>query len=130
MPMPAKPTPNVVMNDGVFSFTCKKPLRNPIAPPTRIAIGTASKPMEYDVVSFSTRRLTRTALTATTPSTDKSMLPIRIMKVAPMQSTIGMAAELRSPIRLEIERKFGLKAVIKTHSASSTATGAQLRQRV
>jgi hypothetical protein len=47
-----------------------------------------------------------------------------------MESTIGMAAELRRPTKFAVERKFGLKPLTSTHSASNTATGAQLRQRV
>src|SRR6185437_1500548 len=90
----------------------------------------ANSPSEYSVVSFSTRRLRSTAVNATTPSTERSMLPMRMTNVPPMQSTSGTAAELSNPTRFMIEMKLGLKTLIRTQSAKRTATGAQLRQRV
>src|SRR5690349_2392507 len=64
------------------------------------------------------------------PSIDRSMLPIRMMKVAPMHSTMGMAAALSRRRKFEIDRKLELNRLMRTHRASSTATGAHTRQRV
>jgi hypothetical protein len=55
---------------------------------------------------------------------------MRIIKVAPIERTSGIDAELSSPIRLDVDKKFGLKMRIKMHNATRTATGAHLRQRV
>jgi hypothetical protein len=56
------------------------------------------------------------------------MLPMRIMKVAPMHRMIGMDAEFSSLTKFPKVRKFPLNRLMRTHSARSTATGAHLRQ--
>ncbi len=121
--------PSVVMNEGVFSFTCRKPLAKPSKPPTATATGTDHRPMAAVVTSLATSMAAITAVTATTPSTDRSIDPIRMTKVMPMQRISGIAALLARRTKLPIEKKLELKSPIRMHSAISTATGAQVRQR-
>ena len=128
-PIPAKPTPSVVMKEGVFSLTCRNPFRKPRIPPTRMARGTAQRPIEIGEISFTTSKLTITAVTATTPSMERSILPIRITNVVPMHNTSGMAAEFNSLSRLPIVRKLPLNRLITRHNTTRTANGAQSRQR-
>ena len=58
------------------------------------------------------------------------MLPIRMMKVSPIASVSGTAAELARRTRLRSSMKLGLAMAISTHSTTSTASGARLRQRL
>ena len=69
-----------------------------------------------------------TAHNATIPSTDRSMEPINITKVAPMTNTNGIAAALATLMALDTDRKFGLNTVITRHSRIKTPTGAKARQ--
>ena len=63
------------------------------------------------------------------PSTERSIEPIRMMKVAPMPSTSGIIAAWLIRTELPSDRKFGLIAAMMTQSATSTASGAQARKR-
>ena len=69
-----------------------------------------------------------TAQSATIPSTDRSIDPIKITKVAPMTRTNGIAAALATLIALDTDRKFGLNAEITRHSKTKTPMGAKARQ--
>ena len=127
MPTPAKPTPSVVMKEGVLSFTCSDAVEE-----AHDAAGDdgerhrAAARSHKAVMSLATRRLAITAVRATMPSTERSMLPMRMMKVAPMHSTSGMAAELSRRMKLPRVRKLALNRLMRMQSASSTATGAHL----
>ena len=68
------------------------------------------------------------AATESVPSTDRSILPIRMTKVSPIASVSGTAAELATRIRLRSSMKLGLAIAISMHNAISTASGARLRQ--
>ena len=74
---------------------------------------------------FRTRRLKLTAPSVSTPSTERSIEPIRMTKVAPRPSTSGIIADWATRTKLPKVRKFGLMAVTTAQSATRTSTGAQ-----
>ncbi len=80
---------------------------------------------------FSTSMERITAAEVSTPSTERSIEPMRMMKVAPIPSTSGIIADWLIRTALPKERKFGLITAMMAQSATSTASGAQaaLRQR-
>ena len=73
--------------------------------------------------------LAATAVTAILPSTERSMLPIKMMKVIPMVKTTGIAALFRRREKFPRLRKFGLTIVIITQRMNRTTTGAHVLQR-
>ena len=70
-----------------------------------------------------------TAAEVSTPSTERSIEPIRMMKVAPIPSTSGIIAAWLILTALPKLRKFGLIAATMAQSATSTASGAQAASR-
>ena len=78
---------------------------------------------------FSTSIERITAAEVSTPSTERSIEPIRMMKVAPIPSTSGIIAVWLIRTALPKERKFGLITAMMAQSATSTASGAQAASR-
>ena len=70
-----------------------------------------------------------TAAEVSTPSTERSIEPMRMMKVAPIPSTSGIIADWLIRTALPKERKLGLMSAMPAQSASSTASGAQAASR-
>ena len=124
-PTPTNHMPSVAMKDGMRSLTWITPLRKPMAAPTASTIGMPSRPRSLPLAPLSTITLRITAPSASTPSTDRSIEPIRMMNVAPSPSTSGIVAAWAIRTKLERLRKLGLIAAIRMQSATSTATGAQ-----
>ena len=78
---------------------------------------------------FSTSIDRITAAEVSTPSTERSIEPIRMMKVAPIPSTSGIIAVWLIRTALPKLRKFGLITAMMAQSATSTASGAQAASR-
>ena len=129
IPTQANPTPSAAMKDGVRSHTCAAPLIPPSTMPSTIAAGIAKNPNSRPVVLLATSTDTSTAQRARTPSTERSILPIRMMKVAPMVSTTGTEAEFSSRARFQGSRNLALKIETNRQRSTSTATGARARCR-
>ena len=70
-----------------------------------------------------------TADSVSTPSTERSIEPIRMMKVAPRPSTSGIIAAWVMRTKLPKVRKFGLIAAMMAQSRTSTTTGAHEARR-
>ncbi len=116
------------MKDGILNFTWMKPFNSPIAPPMTMATGTDSGPIATPVKSLATSIEAATAQMAMTPSAERSIDPIRMMKVAPMQMTSGIAAVFIMRTMLLRPKKFGLMRPMRMHRPTRTTTGAQRRQ--
>ncbi len=82
-------------------------------------------PRSLPLAPFMTIRLRITAPRARTPSTERSIEPIRMTKVAPSPRTSGIIAAWQMRTKLEKLRKLGLIAAMMAHSTTSTTTGAQ-----
>ena len=124
VPTPTNHMPSVAMNDGILSPTWTRPFTKPSTAPSASTSNTPSRPKSLSFAPFSTTSDRITAPKATTPSMDRSMLPMMITKVTPSPRMSGIAAELATRTRLRTERKFGLMRPMMTHSATSTRSGA------
>ena len=88
---------------------------------------TAAQPRSFALPLLAARRTSVVAVTAMAPSTDRSMLPRRMMKVVPIAMVRGTAAELARRIRFRGSMKFGLAIVTSTQSTIRTKSGAKAR---
>ena len=86
-----------------------KAVKRPSPVHATIASSGPHQPKSWSLLSFAQSSATIIAPTDSTPSTERSMLPIKMMKVDPMARISGMAAELARPqTRLRKVKKLGL----------------------
>ena len=128
-PIPAKPMPRLAIIDGMRSTTCTRPLTRPSAAPAATASGKAARPQSLSLTPLATSTLRITAPMPSTPSTERSMLPIRMTKVMPQAMIIGIAAALASRLMLPWVRNAGWTRPISTQSSISTPSGTTARSR-
>ena len=123
-PTPMNQMPSVVMKDGTLRRMWMTPLMKPTPAPTARTTSIATRPRSLPLAPFSTSIDRITAESVSTPSTERSIDPIRMMKVAPIPSTNGIIAAWLMRTKLPKLRKFGLMMLMITHSRTSTTTGA------
>ncbi len=125
IPRPTNQMPRVVMNEGMRSPTCMTPLSVPNALPATTASSGAHQPSALALASLAASSATIIVPSDMMPSTERSMLPITMMKVAPIARISGMAAAFATRTRLRSSIKFGLASVRATHRPTRTRAGAR-----
>src|SRR5690349_10978314 len=123
--MPTKPIERLAMKDGIFSPTCTSPLIRPNRAPTISAPAIASHPHPARLPPNAVNIVANsTAQTATAPSMERSIDPMRMTKVTPMPIISDGVDRMEMRAKLRMERKFGLATEKNTTSANSTRSGA------
>ena len=129
----ATPTPmnrptSVAMKDGMRSFDVDQAVDEAQHRADQDAQGDRqqSRPGDRCRPPFSTKAKI-TAQTATTPSIDRSIEPMRMMKVAPTAHQQGRCGGDAHADEICTDRKLGLRTVMMASSSTSTSSGAQRR---
>ena len=105
------------------------PFTSPTKAPTASTRSTATMPRSLSFIPLSTVIDRITAARVSTPSTDRSIEPIRMMKVSPMPRTSGIAASWLIRTKFPKLRKFRLMEATMTHSRTRTIAGAHAATR-
>ena len=117
-PTPMNQVPSVVMNDGLAASHERCRSRAPCRR-RRSSTTDAEQSVVVGVRPVQHENPQHTAAEVSTPSTLRSIDPIRMMKVAPIPSTSGIIAVWLMRTALPKERKFGLIAAMMAQSATA-----------